>query len=916
MRWFFCRREPHDWVLAQQRRKEKEAPKSWHRIWLYNLGILMLMWLVGVGVLSLGGEAFDANLSEGQVAPKTVVATVEFQCRDLQRTALNKQRAGDAAVPLFRMQLHARDKAWRDVDKLAEVAITARAKYGTRVAEPVVVPVVAPAVEPEAVPEAAPVAVAVETAEAEVGTGEGAASASEVENAGNAPAAKPKRKRGGAGAAVAGPAAIRSATGEVAGATATVPTPVVVPAAPVEAAQPVDPPEVVFDLQRTADLLELPIAGADLARLFPPGMERESADAVKSAAERILRLGVVSETELEFVGAKIAASPAVDILIPDATGLVATQRVAAAELLREAGAADRIAETLRPLLEERGLADVPAASRALAAALVHASIKYDQEATRARQEAAASGVGDAMMTVFPGTTILEERAAVTAQNIEMLSAYNRKLAELETPLDRTLKHIGDYLMMLVVLIACVGWLRSVQPGVYSKSRRKWLLVLLALLSLGIELLYHWMSTVRGILPGWVVPYAMPMTLVPTIAVLMLGPEAGLAAGLWVGLSSALIFGRSFEVMFIGIAASVSAVAMLRSNVRRRSQIMRAGLVVGCVNSLVAIVMALLNRHTGATFRGDLIASFSSGILSSVVVTVLLPVLEWAFRHTTDISLLELTDQSHPLLQRLSLEAPGTYHHSRMVAAIGQAAADRIGADGLLVAVCASFHDIGKLAKPEFFTENQRGGENPHDSLSPSMSALLIQSHVKEGLTLAKRYRLPQVVCDAICAHHGTSRISYFYQLACNNLKASGLPEDPGLEASFRYEGPRPRTREQAILSLADTIEAASRSLEKITPSRISEMVDRLIRAKLLDGQLAEAPLTLAELKTVRDSFVFTLTNILHGRSAYPNADPQPVAVAAAGAGGTASATPAAVAGAEAEAAGAEKEKGEGASAEV
>ena len=856
MRWFFRRREPHDWVLAQQRRKEKEAPKSWHRIWLYNLGILMLMWLVGVGVLSLGGEAFDANLSEGQVAPKTVVATVEFQCRDLQRTALNKQRAGDAAVPLFRMQLHARDKAWRDVDKLAEVAITARARHGAKLPPPAPAPLPVAVAEPENVPE--PVAVE------EVVTEEEAPE----------PAPKPKasgRKKTAPKTEVApAPAPEPVAIPE--------PAPAPEPVVPALPPPPEDPPEVALDLQRVADLLDLPVSGADLALLFPPAQERESADAVKSAAERILRLGVVSDTELEFVGAKIAASSAVDILIPEAGSLVATQRVAAAELLREGGAADRIAEALRPLLEERGVSDVAAAARGLAAALAHASIKYDQEATRARQDAAASGVSDAVMTVFPGTTILEERAPVTAQNIEMLSAYNRKLAELETPLDRTLKHIGDYLMMLVVLIACVGWLRSVQPGVYSKSRRKWLLVLLALLSLGIELLYHWMSTVRGFLPGWVVPYAMPMTLVPTIAVLMLGPEAGLAAGLWVGLSSALIFGRSFEVMFIGIAASVSAVAMLRSNVRRRSQIMRAGLVVGCVNSLVAIVMALLNRHTGATFRGDLIASFSSGILSSVVVTVLLPVLEWAFRHTTDISLLELTDQSHPLLQRLSLEAPGTYHHSRMVAAIGQAAADRIGADGLLVAVCASFHDIGKLAKPEFFTENQRGGENPHDSLSPSMSALLIQSHVKEGLTLAKRYRLPQVVCDAICAHHGTSRISYFYQLACNNLKASGLPEDPGLEASFRYEGPRPRTREQAILSLADTIEAASRSLEKITPSRISEMVDRLIRAKLLDGQLDDAPLTLAELNTVRDSFVFTLTNILHGRSAYPNATPSSVPV--------------------------------------
>lgn len=871
MRWFFRRREPHDWVLAQQRRKEKETPKSWHRVWLFNLGILMLMWLVGVGVLSLGGEAFDANLSEGQVAPKTVVATVEFQCRDLQRTALNKQRAGDAAVPLFRMQLHARDKAWRDVDKLAEVAITARAKYGTKLPPPAPVPAPVPVAveEPETVPET----VAVEEAVAAVET--------------PVPAPKPKasgrKKSAPAAEAVDEPAPEAVAVAE--------PAPDPEPVVSVLPPQPEDPPEVAFDLQRVADLLDLPVSGADLARLFPAGQERESADAVKSAAERILRLGVVSDTELEFVGAKIASSSAVDILIPEAGGVVATQRIAAAELLREGGAADRIAEALRPLLEERGVPDVPAVARGLAAALAHASIKYDQEATRARQDAAASGVSDAVMTVFPGTTILEERAPVTAQNIEMLSAYNRKLADLETPLDRTLKHIGDYLMMLVVLIACVGWLRSVQPGVYSKSRRKWLLVLLALLSLGIELLYHWMSTVRGFLPGWVVPYAMPMTLVPIIAVLMLGPEAGLAAGLWVALSSALIFGRSFEVMFIGIAASVSAVAMLRSNVRRRSQIMRAGLVVGCVNSLVAIVMALLNRHTGATFRGDLIASFSSGILSSVVVTVLLPVLEWAFRHTTDISLLELTDQSHPLLQRLSLEAPGTYHHSRMVATIGQAAADRIGADGLLVAVCASFHDIGKLTKPEFFTENQRGGENPHDNLSPSMSALLIQSHLKEGLTLAKRYRLPEVVCDAIRSHHGTSRISYFYQMAVNDLKTRDLPEDPALEASFRYEGPRPWTKEQAILVLADTVEAASRSLEKITPSRIAEMVDRLMRDKLLDGQLNEAPLTLAELNIVRDSFVFTLTNILHGRSAYPNANP-PENTAAAGAGeaGTAGAS--------------------------
>ena len=262
MRWFFRRREPHDWVLAQQRRKEKEAPKSWHRVWLYNLLILMLMWLVGVGVLSLGGEAFDANLSEGQVAPKTVVATVEFQCRDLQRTALNKQRAGDAAVPLFRMQLHARDKAWRDVDKLAEVAIMARARHGAKMPPPPPpAPLPAVAEAPEIVPE--PVAVDVVT----------------TDEATPVPAPKPKAsgRKKGAPKAEAAPAPAPEAAPEAApepepvAVPEPVPVPEPEPAAAVLPPTPEDPPEVAVDLQRVADLLDLPVSGADLALLFPPG---------------------------------------------------------------------------------------------------------------------------------------------------------------------------------------------------------------------------------------------------------------------------------------------------------------------------------------------------------------------------------------------------------------------------------------------------------------------------------------------------------------------------------------------------------------------------------------------------------------------------------------------------------------------
>ena len=562
-----------------------------------------------------------------------------------------------------------------------------------------------------------------------------------------------------------------------------------------------------------------------------------------------------------------------DIAQTDETGTPTYRRVPTADLLHEDEAADRFSDAISPFLADRGVSDPSAVAHALAADLLHASLKYDQAATRDARSAAADVVPDVVMDVPVRTTILEEGAPVTAQNIELLAAYNRRLAANERPIDRNLRRTGNYLMMLVVLIACVGWLRSVQPGIYAKSRRKWLLVLLAVVSLAISLLYHKLAVDYGYLHTWVLPFAIPVAFTPMLAVLMLGPEAGLATGLWVSMSTALVFGRSFDILFVGIAATVTAVMLLRANIRRRARIMHAGILVGFVKILVAVVLALLNRYNGETFRNDIIASITSGIASAILASVVLPLLEWAFGHTTDISLLELTDMTHPLLQRLALEAPGTYHHSRMVAIIGQAAADRIGANGLLVSVCAYFHDIGKLAKPEFFTENQRGGENPHDNLSPSMSALLIQSHVKEGLTLAKRHRLPRVVCDGILTHHGKSRISYFYQVARNNLKTSGLPEDPSLEASFRYEGPLPWTREQAILSLADTVEAASRSLEKITPSRISEMVDRLVRDKLLDGQLDAAPLTLAELDAVRDSFVFTLTNILHGRSAYPTVNP-------------------------------------------
>ena len=236
-----------------------------------------------------------------------------------------------------------------------------------------------------------------------------------------------------------------------------------------------------------------------------------------------------------------------------------------------------------------------------------------------------------------------------------------------------------------------------------------------------------------------------------------------------------------------------------------------------------------------------------------------------------MTLLELSDMGHPLLQKMAMQAPGTYHHSLMVATLAQNAAEAIGANSLLIRVCAYYHDIGKMAKPEFFTENIQHKDNPHDELSPHMSALVISSHVKEGLTLAKRHKLPKPIMDAIEQHHGNGLISFFYHKAKLLAKegSGGSMSDVLNDSDFRYGGAPAVSPEMAILSLADASEAASRSIEKPTPQKISNLMDEIFAMKIRDGQLDYANLTMAQINMVKQSFIFSLSNMLHGRIPYP-----------------------------------------------
>jgi cyclic-di-AMP phosphodiesterase PgpH len=300
-------------------------------------------------------------------------------------------------------------------------------------------------------------------------------------------------------------------------------------------------------------------------------------------------------------------------------------------------------------------------------------------------------------------------------------------------------------------------------------------------------------------------------------------------------------------------------------IRKRLWLFNVGLIVAVVQLWLIIGIELLTQPkiSNAGLWGA-----ANGIITGAVLTALLPIIEYLFGVNTEISLLELSDLNQPLMRQLGLQAPGTYHHSLIVGSLAETASEALGADPLLARVGAYFHDIGKLQKPDYFVENEGAQGSRHDQLSPSMSALIIGAHVKDGSEMAEEYNLPRAIIDIIEQHHGTSLMEFFYYRS----KESNDPEEElTSEALFRYPGPRPRTREAAIIMLADAVEAASRTLPEPSPARLQALVHDLTMKKLLDNQLDECPITLTDLAKAEKSFVRVLAAIFHSRVKYPEA---------------------------------------------
>jgi hypothetical protein len=389
--------------------------------------------------------------------------------------------------------------------------------------------------------------------------------------------------------------------------------------------------------------------------------------------------------------------------------------------------------------------------------------------------------------------------------------------------------------------------------------------------------------------------AIPFGLGPVLASVLLGRTMAIFVSVFSTLLLLPIFASlNDDTVFIVTNVTCNLVCgfiaiFLTAEVRKRGDLPRAGLFVGLTTWMLAIAFRKINllqmwvEGTALNYQSlaaESIVAIGAPIMMTLIIVGGLPWIESLFHITTRVRWLELADLNHPLLRRMTIEAPGTFQHSLAVANLAEGACEAIGANPAMARVCSYFHDIGKLVKPEYFTENMRHDRNPHDDIAPTMSALIIVAHVKEGISLALEHKLNQDIIDVIREHHGTSLVYYFYKKALDQQQAAHtdgkiaqmhdeeLPEVS--ESSFRYGGPKPRTRESAIVSLADSIESAARSLERVTPQKIEQLITDIIRKRTADGQLDDCDLRFKDLELIAEAFRHTLSSMMHSRVAYPD----------------------------------------------
>jgi putative nucleotidyltransferase with HDIG domain len=479
--------------------------------------------------------------------------------------------------------------------------------------------------------------------------------------------------------------------------------------------------------------------------------------------------------------------------------------------------------------------------------LIQPNLVLDTEKVNAARQQAMESVEP--VHIMQGEIIVRKGDVVRPEHIELLT---------DVGLIKTGRDYGVLAGMGLAVIAV-----SALMGVFLYQERRELLkncvqlaligsVLVAVLAIG--KLFSMISW-----PGSA--YLNPSALLGLLLTLLLDARAASIAAIVLAVLLGLVFEMNWAVTVLALVGGLVAVLSV-SKVSQRGDVMRAGFIVGGANVFLMIALGLVSQDTQLILHSYL--GLLSGVLASIVTMGALPYLESLFKITSPIRLLELSNPNHPLLRRLMVEAPGTYHHSILVGNLAEAAAEAIGADGLLARVGSHYHDIGKLRRPYFFVENQVGMDNPHDKMAPSLSTLIITSHVKDGLELANEFKLPPVVTQFIAQHHGTDLVRYFYHRACE-----ASDDDSVEERDFRYLGPKPQGKEVAIVSLADATEAAVRSISKPNPGKIEGLVRKIIKDRLNSGELDESKLTFQDMDRIANAFTKVILGMFHSRVEYP-----------------------------------------------
>ncbi len=502
----------------------------------------------------------------------------------------------------------------------------------------------------------------------------------------------------------------------------------------------------------------------------------------------------------------------------------------------------------------------------MAQRLTQPNLTLNKRETEERKNKVVAEVKAVLTQVKQGEMLLREGEKVTENDIHKLQAL-----ESETRREQVFTSCVGFMllaMMFFVISFDVNLKVYGAPTVNSRDLLFLCLMLIVLFFLS-EVSASLASGIAGSIPYSIEAsslfYAIPVATGSMTVCLFMGLRIALPFSLAMAFVVAFLFENRFDMFVFFLLSSIVGSYWVRT-CKERGTLIKAALKVGLVNVLVVTALHMF-KGSGLDLNlvWDWTFSFLGGVTCGILATGFAPVVEMMFGYTTDIKLLELANLDRPILRKLMLEAPGTYHHSVVVGSLVEAAADAVGANPLLAKASGYYHDIGKVKKPLYFIENQLGGDNKHDKLAPSMSSLILIAHVKDGVEIARNHKLGRPIIDIIQQHHGTSLITYFYEKA-KQLKG----EDAVKVENFRHPGPKPQTKEAGLVLLADALEAASRALENPTPARIQGLVQKIINKLFLDGQLDECELTLRDLHEIARSFNKILTGIHHHRIEYPD----------------------------------------------